>query len=152
MAKHLMTSDGKHITRFGEETEFEGELKFTDNLIITGKFSGTIDASGNLVIDEKSACKVDSIAADTVVIAGMVTGDITAPSSIEMKNGSKITGNIVTKRLRIEDGVDFSGEVTMLEVEEKTPDIFSITAEEYKQMIARKTNIEDAKDETIFFK
>jgi cytoskeletal protein CcmA (bactofilin family) len=95
---------------------------------------------------------VDSIAADTVVIAGKVTGDITAPSSIEMKNGSKITGNIVTKRLRIEDGVDFSGEVTMLEVEEKTPDIFSITAEEYKQMIARKTNIEDAKDETGFYK
>jgi cytoskeletal protein CcmA (bactofilin family) len=150
MSKHVLTSDGKHITCFGEETEFDGELKFTDNLIITGKFTGTIGAAGNLVIDEKSICRVDSIAADTVVIAGMVSGNITAPSSIEMKNGSRIMGNVATKRLRIEDGVDFSGEVTMLDVEEKTPDIFSVTAEEYKQTVSRKNSVEDAKDGANF--
>jgi cytoskeletal protein CcmA (bactofilin family) len=134
MSKQLIAGDGKYVTRFGEETEFEGELEFTDNLIIAGKFSGTIEATGNLVIDEKATCSADSVSADTVVVAGRVTGDITAPSRVEMKSGSTITGNVATKRLRIEDGVDFSGAVTMLDVEEKTPDIFSITAEEYKQM------------------
>jgi cytoskeletal protein CcmA (bactofilin family) len=132
-----MTSDGKHITRFGPETKFIGELKFTDNLIIVGKFSGTISATGNLEIDEKSTCDVDTITADTIVISGKVQGDITAPSRVEMKRGSKITGNVTTKRLRIEDGVDFSGQVTMLEIEEKTPDIFSVSSAEYKQMLVQ---------------
>jgi cytoskeletal protein CcmA (bactofilin family) len=53
-----------------------------------------------------------------------------------MKSGSKIIGNVTTKRLRIEDGVDFLGRVTMLEVEEKTPDIFAITTAEYKRALA----------------
>jgi cytoskeletal protein CcmA (bactofilin family) len=133
----LTTSEGKHITRFGPETEFVGELKFTDNLIIVGKFTGTISAAGNLEIDEKSVCEVDTITADTVVISGKVQGDITASSRVEMKRGSKITGNVTAKRLRIEDGVDFSGQVTMLEVEENTPDIFSVSSQEYKEMLIR---------------
>ena len=38
----------KNYTVFGEETEFYGVLKFTDNLEIAGTFEGTIDATGNL--------------------------------------------------------------------------------------------------------
>ncbi|MDR1786788.1 MAG: polymer-forming cytoskeletal protein [Spirochaetaceae bacterium] len=136
MAKNLIAGDGRNITRFGPETEFEGELTFTDNLIIMGKFSGAINATGNLEIDEKSTCKVDSITADRVVISGKVEGDIIAPSRVEMKSNSRITGNVTTRRLRIEDGVDFMGRVTMLEVDEKTPDIFAITASEYKALLA----------------
>jgi cytoskeletal protein CcmA (bactofilin family) len=143
MSKSLVTSEGKHITRFGPETEFTGELKFTDNLVIEGKFSGTISATGNLEIDAKSVCSVDTITADTIVVSGQVIGNITAPSRVEMKKGSKITGNVTTKRLRIEDGVNFSGQVTMLEVEEKTPDIFSISSAEYKQLLLRGDNVED---------
>ena len=34
----------KNITVFGEETEFDGVLEFNDRLVITGKFSGKINA------------------------------------------------------------------------------------------------------------
>ena len=30
----------KNLTVFGQETEFDGVLEFTDNLVITGKFKG----------------------------------------------------------------------------------------------------------------
>jgi len=139
MAKSLTASDGKNITCLGAETEFEGELTFTDNLTIEGKFSGTIAAEGNLEIAANASCLVDTITTETVVISGAVAGDISASSRVEMKSGSKITGNITTARLRIEDGVDFSGTVTMLNTEEDTPDIFAVTAAEYKEMIARET-------------
>jgi cytoskeletal protein CcmA (bactofilin family) len=139
MSKNLAASESKHSTKFGLETDFNGELEFTDNLIITGKFTGAINATGNLFIDAKSVCEADSITADTVVIRGKVSGNIMAQSCVEMKNGSKIFGNVTTKKLRIEDGVDFSGQVTMLEVEEDTPDIFSVSALEYKQMLTPKT-------------
>lgn len=150
MSKNLVASEGKHSTKFGLETDFNGELEFTDNLVITGKFAGTINATGNLFIDAKSVCQVDSITADTVVIRGQVSGNITAPSCVEMKNGSKIFGNVTTKKLRIEDGVDFSGQVTMFEVEEDTPDIFSMSAQEYKQMLTPKALATEEAEEKAF--
>ena len=39
-----------NLTVFGQETEFDGVLEFSDNLVITGKFHGTINASGDLEI------------------------------------------------------------------------------------------------------
>ena len=50
----------KNLTVFGQETEFDGELEFTDNLVITGKFSGKINATGNLEIDKTALCNVES--------------------------------------------------------------------------------------------
>ena len=37
-------NEKKNITVFGEETEFDGVLEFKDRLVITGKFSGKINA------------------------------------------------------------------------------------------------------------
>ena len=36
----------KNITILGTETDFTGELTFRDNLVITGKFHGSINATG----------------------------------------------------------------------------------------------------------
>ena len=56
-----MSEDKKNVTVFGRETEFTGTVEFTDNLIITGKFNGTIKSSGDLEIEKTAICKVDSI-------------------------------------------------------------------------------------------
>ena len=54
----------KNITVFGEETEFNGVLEFHDRLVITGKFSGKINApEGDLEIAKNAVCKVDKIEA-----------------------------------------------------------------------------------------
>ena len=39
-----------NLTVLGEETSFDGFLSFTDNLVITGSFSGTIESDGNFEI------------------------------------------------------------------------------------------------------
>jgi cytoskeletal protein CcmA (bactofilin family) len=64
---------------------------------------------------------------------------------MRFSNGSKISGNIAAKKLRIEDGVDFSGQVTMLDVEEETPDIFSMSVSEYKQALMPEAFLETEK-------
>ena len=71
---HSFTMKNGNVTVLGQETEFYGDLKFTDNLVITGKFEGKIDATGNLKIDKTGTCKVDKISADSILIAGVVTG------------------------------------------------------------------------------
>jgi cytoskeletal protein CcmA (bactofilin family) len=124
-----------NITVFGTETEFTGELDFTDNLVIAGAYNGTIRSGGNLEIAKSAVCTVDTIKTDRIVISGQVTGNIDAPERIEMKNGCKITGDITTSRLKIEDNVDFHGQVTMLDENIETPDIFTVTSAEYKQTL-----------------
>jgi cytoskeletal protein CcmA (bactofilin family) len=131
-----------NITVFGTETEFSGELDFTDNLVITGNYSGTIKSGGNLEIAKSAVCTVDVIKTSTIVVSGQVTGNIEAPDRLEMKTGCKITGDVTTSRLKIADNVDFYGQVTMLDENVETPDIFTVAPPEYKQMLSA-TDSED---------
>ena len=124
----------KNFTLFGKETEFYGKLQFKDNLMIAGVFEGTIESEGNLEFAQTAVCKADTISAESIFIDGEVTGDIFANDQLEMHTGSKITGDVTAKRIRIEEGVDFSGKVTMLE-QEPNIDIFSYSVNELKDVL-----------------
>lgn len=101
-------------TVLGKETVFIGNLKFTDNLCIQGKFEGTIDARGSLVIDKTADCKVDYINASAITVEGKVLGNINAADRLEIKTGSEVRGNIKTAKLRIAEGVLLDGQVEMI--------------------------------------
>ena len=133
MAKNDLYEDG-NITKLGKLTEFDGVLEYSANLIVTGKFTGTIKSNGYLEITDSAECKVDSISAKNVVIAGTVNGNINAHQSLEMKTGSHVVGDITTKKLCIADDVEFHGSVSMLE-DVPEIDIFSMEPAEYKQQM-----------------
>lgn len=129
----------KNITVLGQETEFDGVIEFTDNLVITGKFNGTINATGDLEIEKTAICNVDTINANSLVISGKVAGSINAPERVEMCSGSKVSGDVVTSRIRIADNVEFDGQVTMLD---SVPDVdlFSVASSEYKKAMVLKSD------------
>lgn|SRR5574344_271883 len=129
----------KNLTVFGQETEFDGVLEFSDNLIITGKFHGTIKAKGSLEIDKSAVCTVDSITAQSIVISGNVTGNLHADERVEMCSGSRVMGDVETARIRIADDVNFEGQVTMLE-SAPDADLFSVASAEYKQSLILKSD------------
>ncbi|MBQ1628457.1 MAG: polymer-forming cytoskeletal protein [Treponema sp.] len=135
-----MDEERKTLTVFGPETEFDGVLEFSDDLIITGKFNGRIKATGNLEISKDSICTVEKISARSIVISGSVTGNIEASERVEICNGGSVIGDIVTARLRIENNVNFEGQITMLD---KIPeeDLFASASAEYKQAMVLRTDI-----------
>lgn len=123
----------KNITVFGEETEFDGVLEFGDRLVITGKFTGKINApTGELEIAKDATCNVDNIDASSIVIAGNVNGNMNASERVEICSGSIVNGNVTTARIRIANNVEFSGEVNMLDKEPEV-DLFQVASSEYKQ-------------------
>ena len=134
-----MAKDIGNVTVFGQETEFDGKLEFTDNLIITGKFNGTIKATGSLEIDKNAVCTVDKMTANSVVISGKVTGNIEGNDKVELCNGSKVCGDIKTVRLRIADNVEFEGNVSMIG-QVPTSDIFSVASDEFKKALILKSD------------
>jgi len=122
----------RNITVFGSETEFDGVLEFNDELIITGKFTGKINApEGDLEIAKNSVCEVESIDVNSLVIAGNVKGKINAKDRVEICSGSTVHSDIATSRFRIANNVDFNGDVKMLEKEPEV-DLFSVASSEFK--------------------
>lgn len=134
-----MSKENGNLTVFGQETEFDGVLEFTDSLVITGKFHGTIKATGDLEIDRSAVCDVDVMNAESIVVSGKVTGRIEASERVELCSGSRVKGDIKTARIRISDNVEFEGQVSMLS-EVLDIDIFSVASAEYKDALIKKTD------------
>jgi cytoskeletal protein CcmA (bactofilin family) len=132
--------DKVNVTVFGSETEFEGELEFTDKLIITGKFTGRIQATGDLEIAKNAVCSVDKISARSIVISGAVEGNLEASERVEICNGSTVIGDITTARIRIANNVNFEGQVTMID-KEPDIDLFSVASSEYKKAMTLHSDV-----------
>jgi cytoskeletal protein CcmA (bactofilin family) len=101
-------------TTLGKETNFSGTLKFKDSLRIQGKFEGEIDSMGRLIIDGDAIVNARRIRASSVVVGGVVHGDIEAVDRLEMLPSAKVYGNVRTSKLRIGDGVVFEGKCEMI--------------------------------------
>lgn len=129
----------KNLTVFGQETEFDGTLEFTDNLVITGTFSGEIKATGDLEIEKGAVCTVKKMTANSIVISGTVTGDIDAEERVEMCSGSVVRGDVKTARIRIAEDVEFEGQITMLEKEPEA-NLFEVASQEYKNALFFKSD------------
>ncbi len=110
---------GMIATVFNKNTEFSGDLTFKKSLQINGKFDGEISSGSYLVIGEEAVVNAN-IKADTVIIKGVVHGNIEAVTRLEIHTGGKLYGNIRTKKLMISDGVVFEGKCEMIKPHEKT--------------------------------
>ena len=102
------------FTILGENTFFDGELKFSQELDIAGKFSGKIDATGDLHIRKSASCNVDHIAAASIIIEGKVTGNLRAEDRIELRTGCTVHGDVSASAIKIADNVSFEGNVEMV--------------------------------------
>jgi len=97
----------------GSGTDFTGEATFKAMMRIDGHLSGRINSSsGTLVIGTNG--KVDAnIEVAVATIHGTVNGDIIATQRLELGRAAKVTGNIQTPSLVIEQGAIFEGSCKM---------------------------------------
>jgi len=109
---------GMISTVFGKDTEFTGELNFTKSLQIDGSFDGEITSEGFLVVGESAVVKAN-IKAKTIILKGIVYGNLEATEKLEIHDDGKLYGNIRTSKLKIADGVVFEGKCEMIKPEEK---------------------------------
>ncbi len=129
-------SDNVSVVIFGNSTSFDGHLKFKDTLRIQGKFKGTIDATGALIVDKGAVVEADHISVTSLIVYGTVIGSVKAVDKIDMFSGSEVRGDIKATHLRIADGVLFEGQCSMIGVD-KDVEIFSRPTEEIKAELQR---------------
>jgi cytoskeletal protein CcmA (bactofilin family) len=121
---------------FGSGTVFNGFLRFKETLCIQGKFKGTIEATGALIVDKGAVVEADHISVTSLTVYGTVIGAVHAMDKIDMFPGAEVRGDLIATRLRIADGVLFEGQCSMTGVE-KEVEIFSRPTEEIKAELQR---------------
>jgi cytoskeletal protein CcmA (bactofilin family) len=104
---------GKIGTIVGPNASFEGVLSSKEGIRIEGRVRGKIDCDGSLVIGNTGKVEAE-IVADTVFIAGEVTGNITATNYSEITEEGKVCGDISTANLAIGQGGVFEGRCQMI--------------------------------------
>ena len=88
-AKSLFAKSGsklpavpEEISAFlGKETSFEGKMTFQGMFRLEGRFEGEIFESGTLIVGESAVVK-GKIGVHTIIISGLVEGDLYASAHV----------------------------------------------------------------------
>ncbi len=93
----------------GNGTELSGEANFKGMLRVDGHLSGKIRSEDGTLIVSSNGVIDASVEVAIAQIQGTVNGDIIATKRIELGRVAKVTGNIQTPSLVIEQGALFEG-------------------------------------------
>ena len=97
----------------GNGTQLTGEANFKGMLRVDGHLSGKVSSEEGTLIVSTNGLIDANIEVAIAQIHGTVNGDITATKRIEVGRVAKITGNIQTPSLVIEQGAVFEGNCHM---------------------------------------
>ena len=94
--------------------QMAGSLKFEDpvNLKINGNFNGSLSTKGTLTIGEIAKVEAN-IEGDNIIVAGKITGNITAHIMLVLMPTASLIGDIKTPKLNIVEGALFQGQCSM---------------------------------------
>jgi len=104
------SSDFAHI---GKSVIIKGELSGSEDLYVDGQVEGKIELErNNLTIGPNGQVRAN-VSAKGVIVQGKIDGNIQAAEQTELRKSAVAVGDIVTKRISIEDGAFFKGKIEM---------------------------------------
>jgi cytoskeletal protein CcmA (bactofilin family) len=104
----------------GNGTTLTGEASFKGMLRVDGGLSGNVRSQDGTLIVSTNGRVEANVEVAVAQIYGTVKGDITATKRIEMGRTAKVTGNIQTPTLAIEQGAIFEGSCRMEQPKEQS--------------------------------
>ncbi len=99
-------------TVLAEDIDFDGELHFSEPLLIKGHVKGTVLSDTDLYINA-DAVVAARIEAGKVSVKGEVQGDIYAKGRLELFASARVTGNVRTPDLIVQSGCMLNGSCLM---------------------------------------
>ncbi len=96
----------------GQDSKFEGKFAIKGSIRIDGKFEGDVLMVDKVIIGPKGKVKTN-IVASSVVVEGILIGNIEAKNRVLLLPTSKILGDIKTPELIIQNGTILEGRCTI---------------------------------------
>jgi cytoskeletal protein CcmA (bactofilin family) len=98
----------------GPGINWKGNLRGSGGVRIEGAFEGDITVHGMVVIGETGRLVCQVLQANLVIVAGTVSGNITA-EKLEIRGTGRVWGDVIVTALSTEEGAFLRGQVRMEE-------------------------------------
>jgi cytoskeletal protein CcmA (bactofilin family) len=97
----------------GRSIRINGDLRGEEDLRIEGDVNGTIQLLNNsLTIGKEGKIRAD-VYANSVVIDGLMEGDVYGAERVIIRKNAQVLGNITAPRVALEEGAKFKGSIEM---------------------------------------
>ena len=86
----------------------KGSVKFKTEMVIDGNVEGSVESAGQLTVG-KNAHILGEITTRSIVVHGIVEGNITAEERCELRTGCTLRGDIEAPQLVVNEDTTFIG-------------------------------------------
>ena len=98
----------------GSGTVIEGTFRFDSPVCIDGTLLGEVSSTSVLIVGEEANVRA-RIKVGSLIVMGTVIGDVEATDLVEIRATGHLDGDILAKRLSVEEGGWFDGACNMLD-------------------------------------
>jgi cytoskeletal protein CcmA (bactofilin family) len=102
-------------TVLGPGISWKGDLRGKGGVRIEGALEGEIVIQGMVIVGETGRVTSETVKADSVIVAGVVNGQIVA-EKLEIRATGRVYGDVTTQSFSTEEGAFLRGKVTMEDV------------------------------------
>jgi cytoskeletal protein CcmA (bactofilin family) len=106
------TPDSPSINLIGAGTVIEGDIKSNGDIRIDGNIKGSINVKGKLVVGSTGVVDGE-VVCQNADISGTIRAKVTVSELLSLKSTAKLSGDLITNKLSIEPGADFTGSCSM---------------------------------------
>jgi len=98
----------------GPDIKMKGvEVADCDTLVVEGRIEATLDSRVLQIAQNGTFC--GTVAVDTAEIHGRLEGELTVRKQLVIHATGKVSGKIRYAKIKVEEGAELSGEISMLE-------------------------------------
>src|ERR1700675_1519732 len=109
--------DGQRKFTMGPNDSLEGKLVYDGHVHVDGHAEGELKIARNLEVASGGRARI-SIEAANVTVKGQVEGAVNVRDKLTLGKNARLNGDIVVRRLQIEDGTSLNGHVRMGDIEQ----------------------------------
>ncbi|HEU5060517.1 MAG TPA: polymer-forming cytoskeletal protein [Kofleriaceae bacterium] len=99
-------------TIIGPTIAIRGKVKADEDLVIRGRIDASISSTKLVHVDKDGVVKAN-VEAESVLISGVVVGDVTATARVELMGTARVVGDIASPLMVINDGARLRGKIDM---------------------------------------
>lgn len=123
-------------TILGQGSAITGNIRINGFVRIDGDIDGNLETDGNIIIGENARIR-GNIKAKSVIVGGIVLGNIEAIESVKILSQSVVVGDIISHKVQVEQSAIIHGHFISIKDDEK----YTQTSSEYLQSIAIKQKV-----------
>jgi cytoskeletal protein CcmA (bactofilin family) len=132
----LRVDDISINTIIGKGSAISGNMKVNGFIRIDGDIDGNLETDGNVIVGENARIRGD-LTAKSVIIGGIIKGNITANESVKILAEAAVIGDVISRKVQVDGSAIIHGHCISIKDEAE----FGKTSGEYLQSKAIKEKV-----------